>query len=191
MVGYCVSIFFLNLYHDELIRILKRGYLFLYTLIEYLSFILLIAGSVKNKRAKIIILLISLLFVAFLFLLNFVFPYDRYDSIPIAAETLILLIVSIYFFYEQFKDTSTLYIYHQYSFWLTIGILVYLCGSLFIFALAEQMSPAQITEFWYWTYIVEIIKNILFTVGILMYVRKPFVKPPKTDIPYLDIKELS
>lgn len=166
-------------------------YLFLYTLIEYLSFIFLISASIKNKLAKNIIAGISFFFVIFLFLLNFVFPYDRYDSIPIAAETLILLLVSFYFFYEQFKDTSTLYIYNRYSFWLTIGILVYLCGSLFIFALAEQMSPAQITEFWYWTYIVEIIKNILFTVGILMYVRKPFVKPPKTDIPYLDIKELS
>jgi len=175
----------------QLFNVLKRVYLFLYTLIEYLSFIFLILGSIKNKRAKIVILLISLSFVVFVFLLNFVIPYERYDSIPIAAETLILLVVSIYFFYEQFKDTSTLYIYHQYSFWLTIGILVYLCGSLFIFALAEQMSSAQITEFWYWTYIVEIIKNILFTVGILMYVRKPFVKPPKTEIPYLDLKELS
>jgi hypothetical protein len=45
-------------------------------------------------------------------------------------------------------------------------------------------------KFWFFTYVVEIIKNILFTVGIFIYSRKPFVKPPKSDVPYLDIKEL-
>ena len=190
MFFYCISIFLLNYYHDELFKILQRGYLFLYTLIEYLSFTFLIFESLKNRRAKIVILIVSLLFIIFLFLLNFIIPYEKYDSIPIEGETLILLIVSIYFFYEQFKDPSPLYIYNQYSFWFTIGILVYLCGSLFIFALAEQMSSAQIAEFWFLTYIVEIIKNILFTVAIIIYARKSPVKLKKIDVPYLDIKEL-
>jgi len=134
--------------------------------------------------------LTSLIFTAFLFLFNFVIRFKSFDSIPISAETLILLIFSFYFFYEQFKDPSTLYVYNHYCFWFIIGILVYLCGSLFIYLYGDQMTKAEITQFWFFTYIVEIIKNILFVIAIVIYLRKPFVKPPKIDIPYLDIKEL-
>jgi hypothetical protein len=53
------------------------------------------------------------------------------------------------------------------------------------------MTPQQIDQFWFFTYLVEIVKNILFTVAIIIYCRKPVFKPKKVDIPYLDIKELS
>jgi len=120
-----------------------------------------------------------------------VIKFKKFDSIPIAAETLVLSVFAIYFFYEQFKDASSLYIYNHYCFWITIGILLYLCGSLFIYVYADQMTSQQIDQFWFFTYIVEIVKNLLFTVAIIVYSRKPVFKPKKIDIPYLDIKELS
>ena len=52
------------------------------------------------------------------------------------------------------------------------------------------MTKAQIAQFWFFTYVVEIIKNILFAVAVIIYSRKPVVKPQKIEVPYLDIKEL-
>jgi hypothetical protein len=52
------------------------------------------------------------------------------------------------------------------------------------------MTAAQIAEFWFMTYIVEIIKNILFTVAIIIYARKFPAKPKKRNEPYLGINEL-
>jgi hypothetical protein len=146
--------------------------------------------NIKSKTVKYLILIVSFLFILFLYLFDFNPSQQQMDSIPVGIETLILLVFGIYFFYEQFKDPTTFYIYYHYCFWVTIGILIYLCGSFFIFMYANKMTNEQVAQFWFFTYIVEIIKNILFTVAIIIYSRKTVDKPPKTDIPYLDINEL-
>jgi len=189
---YGVTFFFLNLYFHKLdLEILDRSlYYFIYTLAEYTTFASLLFINIKNKKARFVGICISILFTVFLYLFNFGVRFKSFDSIPIATETLILLVFSIYFFYEQFKDASSLYIYNHYCFWLAIGILVYLCGSLFIFVYGDQMTTQQVNQFWFFTYVVEIIKNLLFSVAIILYSRKPNVKPKNITIPYLDIKEL-
>ena len=188
---YGVTFFLLNQYFDELVRLLHRSlYYFIYTLTEYATFASLLYLNIKSRKARFIGICISILFTVFLYLIDFVVKFKSFDSIPIATETLILLVFSIYFFYEQFKDASSLYIYYHYCFWLTIGILIYLCGSLFIFVFADQMTPQQKTQFWFFTYVVEIIKNFLFTIALILYSRKSNFKPKKIIIPYLDIKEL-
>jgi hypothetical protein len=169
----------------------RNLYYFIYTLLEYTTFASLLLINIRNKKIKIFGLSLSVLFTAFLFVFSFVIPYRKFDSIPIAAETLILLVIAFYFFYEQFKDPTAFYIYNHYCFWLTIGILIYLCGSFFIYAYGDQITPKEREQFWFFTYIVEIVKNILFAIAIVVYSRKPFAKPKKIDIPYLDIKELS
>ena len=189
--GYSLIFFFLNAYFQELQETLNRSlYYFIYTLLEYTAFASLLFINIKNKRARFFGICISILLTGFLYLFNFVVRFRTFDSIPIATETLVLLVFSIYFFYEQFKDASSLYIYNHYCFWITIGILIYLCGSLFIYVYADQMTSQQVTQFWFFTYVVEIIKNLLFTVAIIIYSRKSIHKPKKISIPYLDIKEL-
>ena len=54
----------------------------------------------------------------------------------------------------------------------------------------DQLTPEQVNQFWFFTYVVEIIKNLLFTIAIIIYSRKSNFKPEKINIPYLDIKEL-
>jgi hypothetical protein len=188
---YGVTFFFLNLYFQYLQEVLHRSvYYFIYTLLEYSTFASLLFINIRNKKARFWGICISLVFAVFQYLFNFVIRFKSFDSIPIATETLVLLVFSIYFFYEQFKDTSSLYIYYHYCFWFTIGILIYLCGSLFIYVFADQMTTEQVNQFWFFTYVVEIVKNLLFTVAIIIYSRKQNFKPKKITIPYLDIKEL-
>ena len=191
VLTYCIIIFLLNFYHNELYhsKVLRKAYLFLYTLVEYTTFTYLLFFNIASRKVRSLILIVSCLFTVFLVFFNFVITYRRFDSIPTGAETLLLLVFSIYFFYEQFKNSSTFYIYHHYCFWFTIGILIYLSGSFFIYVFADQLNSAELNEFWTFTYIVEIIKNIFFTIGLLIYARKPFAKPPKMDLPYLDFKE--
>jgi len=189
--GYGVTFFFLNHYFQYLQGFLHRSlYYFIYTLLEYVTFASLIFINIKSKKARFWGICISILFTVFLYLFNFVVRFKSFDSIPIATETLVLLVFSIYFFYEQFKDASSLYIYNHYCFWFTIGILIYLCGSLFIYVFGDQLTPEQVNQFWFFTYVVEIIKNLLFTIAIITYSRKSNFKPEKINIPYLDIKEL-
>jgi hypothetical protein len=187
---YCVTFFFLNKFFLQLQSVNTSLYNFIYTLLEYGTFASLLLINIQDKKIKIFGFAISVLFTVFLFVFTFVIRYKKFDSIPIAAETLVLLVLAFYFFYEQFKDPSALYIYTHYCFWLAIGILIYLCGSLFIYVYGDQMTSKEINQFWFFTYIVEIIKNILFSIAVIIYSRKPGAKSKKIDIPYLDIKEL-
>ena len=181
----------MNKYYDNLRLLFGRSiYYFVYTLLEYSTFISLFYINIKSKIAKLIVILISVLFTAFLFLLDFLIRFKKLDSISIGAETLILLIVAIYFFYEQFRDLSTLYIYNHYCFWLAIGVLIYLCGSFFLFIYGDKITENEKEKFWFFTYIVEIIKNISFAVAVIVYMRRTITGSKKQDIPYLDIKEL-
>jgi hypothetical protein len=188
---YCSVFFVLNVFFKVLQRDWTRSvYYFTYTLLEYSTFVALLFINIRDKRAKFFGLCISILFAVFLYLFNFVIKFIKFDSIPIAAETLVLLVFIIYFFYEQFRDPSSLYIYNHYCFWFAIGILIYLCGSLFIYVYGDQMTLEQILRFWFFTYVVEIIKNILFTVAIVIYCRNFTFKHQKKHIPFLDIQEL-
>jgi hypothetical protein len=188
---YCVTFFFLNYFFWQLQALNRSLYNFIYTLLEYTTFAGLLLINTKERKIKIFGLSVSLLFTAFLFVFTFIIRYRKFDSIPIAAETLILLVFAFFFFYEQFKDPTTLYIYGHYCFWLTIGILIYLCGSFFIYAYGDQITAKEREQFWFFTYIVEIVKNILFSIAIIIYCRKSIAKPKNIEIPYLDIKELS
>ena len=189
--SYCLAFFLLNNYYDNLRIFFGRSlYYFAYTLLEYSTFISFFYINIKSKLAKLVIIFISVLFTVFLFLLDFLIRFKKLDSISIGAETLILLIVAIYFFYEQFRDLTTLYIYNHYCFWLAIGVLIYLCGSFFLFIYGDKITENEKEKFWFFTYIVEIIKNILFAVAMIIFTRRQYTASKKKDIPYLDIKEL-
>jgi len=189
--SYCLAFFLLNNYYDNLRIFFGRSiYYFVYTLFEYSTFISFFYINIKSRPARLVIIIVSIFFTAFLSLLDFLIRFKKLDSISIGAETLILLIVAIYFFYEQFRDLSTLYIYHHYCFWLAIGVLIYLCGSFFLFIYGDKITENEKEKFWFFTYIVEIIKNILFAVAMIVYTRRTVTESQKKDIPYLDIKEL-
>ncbi len=110
------------------------------------------------------------------------------DSVPVGIETILILIFIFFFFYEHFNDTKTEYIYHNYCFWVSVGILIYLGGSFFFYILANDLGKAERSNYWYLTWIAEIIKNILFSIALIMYARKPNSKTSQQPtVPYLDM----
>ena len=73
-------------------------------------------------------------------------------------------------------------------FWIVIGIMIYLGGSFFFNILANHLNNEQIIDYWYWSYIADIIKNILFAIGLFVFTRQPKQKGMiKSSIPYLDM----
>jgi hypothetical protein len=64
--------------------------------------------------------------------------------------------------------------------------MIYLGVSMFIYLLANHITFEQYSEFWFLTYIAETIKNILFSVAIVVYAKNNKLKSNKKNIPYLD-----
>ena len=160
------------------------------TFYEYSLFALFHWGNIKSKRFKNAILLLSISFVVFLIVYYANAEFKRIDSFPIGIESILLLIFSSYFFYEEINNPNVLFIYNDYKFWVTTGIMIYISGSFFIYIFANQIPKNEIDLYWSFTYIFLGIMNILFSVGIIMLGLKPIQKHQtnaKANHHYLDI----
>jgi hypothetical protein len=160
-----------------------------YTLLEYLFFTAFLWTSIQNKKFRKIILILSGGFVVFQIIFYFNFQIDQrnvLDTVPIGIETILLFIFIFFFFYQFIKYTLNEYVYNHPCFWIAVGILIYLGGSFFFNILANDVSSEQIDKYWFLTYIAEIIKNILFTVALVMYLRRPREITKKETVPNLD-----
>ena len=79
-------------------------------------------------------------------------------------------------------------IFKNYLFWISIGLLLYLGGSFFFNILVTEMSLAEFDNYYHYTYIAELVKNILFLVALfkISAVKKKELIP-QIQMPYLDI----
>ena len=101
-------------------------------------------------------------------------------------ETILLFIFIFLFFYRFLKTAVDSYVYNQPCFWIAVGILIYLGGSFFFNILVNHLTFEQVDKYWFLTYIAETIKNILFAVALVMYLRQPRENSKKETVPNLD-----
>ena len=82
-----------------------------------------------------------------------------------------------------------LFIYNHFTFWVAVGILLYLGGSFFFYMLISNLEESDVARFGNMTYIAEIIKNLLFAFSIFMYKKHPVNKTHNhsKNIPNLDM----
>lgn len=160
-----------------------------YTFLEYSVFTYLFWYSIQNQKIRKFIVLSYFLFFAFHLCYYLFATIQKMDSVPIAVETIFMFIYAFLFFRQFFKFNLNLNIYEYSSFWLVVGILLYLGTSFFLNILYNHLTKEQIEQFWHYSYIPEIVKNILFALVIL---GKPFktinpVKVKPVEIPNLDM----
>lgn len=139
-----------------------------YTFFEYSLFTWVLYVLLRNLVFKRIIVFVSICFTIFIILYNLNGKVRRIDSIPIGIETILILIFSFYYLYEQMKDTEILFIYSRYSFWVVLAMMLYLAGSFFIYIYASQLDPKEVGKYWIFTNIFSILKNIFFTIAIVL-----------------------
>ncbi|MFI5133665.1 MAG: hypothetical protein ACHQEB_04980 [Chitinophagales bacterium] len=184
---YGVVFFCLNNFFDELNPALgKKIYQSLYTFLEYFVFAFLLWSNIQSKRLRIIIILLSGFFVAFQIIYYLIATKWRLDTLPIGVETILIFIYIFFFFFQYFKITQSEYVYNEPCFWVATGIMLYLGGTFFFYILANHIPKAERDQYWYLTYIVETMKNILFAVAVFIYSRKPNENKKKI-LPYLDL----
>jgi len=161
-----------------------------YTYIEYVFFSFFIWHNLTTKVFKQLIIVCSLLFLAFQVYYYFESTLIRLDSVPIAIETILLFVYIIFFFYEFSKKERSFYIYNHYCFWISIGVLIYLGGSFFFYLSINALNQKEVDTFGMLTYLAEIIKNILFTYTLFVFVKNlksSKNKDQKANLPFLDM----
>lgn len=187
-----IFFFFITFYLDipKIFKPLKQP---LYTYLEYCFLSGIIYYHLHEKKIKSIIKLISLFFFVFLVLYNIFTKMQRMDSVPIGIETILIIVFSFFFFQQFLKANISRNVYEYPSFWLVAGLLIYLGCNFFFNILFNHISNEQIESFWHYTYLPEIIKNILFAMVLLGFpsydneLDSPINKLRKNDIPNLDM----
>jgi hypothetical protein len=147
-----------------------KFYFTVYTSIEYIFFTAMISFNIKNRKIRFSILILSVCFFIFqIFYYRDVKTPMTIDSVPIGIESILIIVYSFYFFFEQLKKTETL-IYENFFFWVSIGMILYLSGTFFIYLLSNTMSSKELHEYWFITYVFDIIKNTFFVISLLIYI---------------------
>jgi hypothetical protein len=124
-----------------------------------------------------LIIILSILFTFFIITYNLLTHVKAIDSIPIGVECILILIFSFFYLYEQMKDTDSLFIYSTTPFWIILAMMLYLAGSFFIYIYASQLPHKDVAKYWVLTNIFSILKNIFFSIAILVNAYQLAKKP--------------
>lgn len=171
---------FLNFYHD-IPKIFRRFKQPTYTYLEYAFLTWVIWYHLKSTTIRRLISFSSVVFLLFLIFYNIFTKLQKMDSIPIGVETILILLYSFYFFQQFLRSNIAKNVYEYPSFWLVVGLLVYLGCNFFFNLLFNHVSSEQIENFWHYTYLPEIVKNVLFSLVILGY---PSYSNENNNVPY-------
>jgi hypothetical protein len=148
-----------------------------FTVVEFSLFCLFYYYALSPGLMKKAILPIWLCFLIFasihLFLVN---DINSFDSITSGVETILIILMCIYFLVVQIKGSNDLLVYSTTNFWIIITFLIYLCGTFFLYIMAENMIKDRAFQI---QYVIinsafNILKNILLSVAMLM---KPSTVP--------------
>jgi hypothetical protein len=153
-----------------------------FTFIEYLAFALIFLYSIENKNFRTLIVVLSGGFVLFQVLFALTAKKKHLDSVPVAVETILIFLFVFYFLYQEFTKETQLLVRNS-MFWISIGIFFYLAGSFFFNILANHMSTEELVKYWYYSFLFDIIKNILIAIGLSVHRQKNRAD----SVPYLDM----
>lgn len=189
LATYLAVFFVFNHFFSEVKSVLgKKEYYFFYTLLEYFSLSTLILLSISDKIFRLVYAALSFLFTIFLIVFFFAVNIKRLDSIPIGIESIVLMILIIFYFYSQFKNISDQNIYDSFSFWIVLGILIYIGFTFFFNILSNSLDQNLFSKYYHYSFLGDILKNILFAVAIIFFTPKSSgEKNQPHSYPYLDM----
>jgi hypothetical protein len=174
---YCSFFFVYNLLFDKLETTLgSRIYYFIYTVLEFSTFTFLILKAEQSYKFQVATKISWILFLLFCVSIMIIKGIERMDTYEIALETVIVLILIIYFFYLRFKQVDEQYLYQNPHFWLMTGMLVYLGFTYFFNILVNHVDNEVIKNYYHYSYIGDIIKNALFAVALIQIPRQNTVE---------------
>ena len=98
-----------------------------------------------------------------------------------SIECIIIIGYCLFFLGEQIFDPQVEFIYSSYKFWLAVAQLIYLAGTFFVFAYAEDLGNEERNDLWKILFICNILKDLLFAIAIWLSL-KPVKENPKMAI---------
>jgi hypothetical protein len=122
------------------------------------------------KKVTIILSVITLI-ITFYYNFNFL----EYPSVSRTTEGIMMIVLSLLYFYQLLNPEKFIDIEKQGPFWINAGVLIYYSVNIFLFMIFTRIPIADRHNYYIINSITNIIANILFSVGL-------FCKPQKTTL---------
>lgn len=158
--------------HQSTVVLFNTYYALLFFLLTWFYYEVLFV----NTRRLMIWIGLAVYLQSFILITVFVQNFLQYQTVMWLITAVIMITYSIaYFFYSLSTITSTGYFGYS-LIWINIGVMIYFCLNLFLFVMGNyvltQLDAETSALIWSSHNINNIIKNILFAVGIYFYKRK-------------------
>jgi hypothetical protein len=134
-----------------------------YVVIQFVFYTYLLSSFILDTRIKKVVKFIQPVYVVLSILNLFFFQkWVVYNSITYSIGSLIIVALSIFYFYELFKQKKVVYLTREPSFWISTGLLFFFTCSFPLIATVNLLSDLK--EGTLYT-----LQNILTLVNVMLY----------------------
>ena len=126
----------------------------------------------KHKHTFAVGLGIAIYFVSFLLITFFIQDFFYYQNLIWMIAGIILIVYSIAYFINSLSSIPSIHLFESSLTWFNSGVLFYFSFSIFLFSMGDYLFSKQDPQvtllLWSTHNINNIIKNILFTIGMAL-----------------------
>ena len=143
----------------------------IFTVVEFSLFSWFFYLIVHNILIKKAIFPLIAIFCTFSLSLYIFLPENTsFSSKLVGVESVLIITMCIYYFFDQLKQSNTLLIYSSINFWVIISFLIYISGTFFLFIYADSLinDKSFIKQYIIINSGFSILKNILLGIAMLM-----------------------
>jgi hypothetical protein len=130
-----------------------------------------------NTRRIMIWIGLAVYIQSFILISVFVQNFLEYQTLMWLITAIIMITYSIAYFFYSLSTITTTGFFGYSLIWINIGVMIYFCLNLFLFVMGNyvltKLDPDTSALIWSSHNINNIIKNILFAIGIFFYKKKP------------------
>jgi hypothetical protein len=186
---YCILNEAISFYLQVVVHTREVTILFpIFTVVEFTFFSVFLFTIFSEKKTRWAILSVWAAFMLFAFIDYFVLSKSQeFDSFTSGIESIVIILLCIYYLYRQLKGSTNFTIYSTFNFWVVITFLIYFCGTFFLYLFAESMreSPTFQIQYFVINTSFNILKNVLLCLAMTMRLNST-VNQQKSLIPDLD-----
>lgn len=157
-----ISIFLLGAFKNHSSLIIS-----IFAMVEFSFFSAFFYLVIISKKIKALIIMISGLALCAEIVLLY-FDKENFDFWVALITAVLIVAYSISYFYEQLNSPETLIIYQSYTFWIVVGCIIYLSGTLFLFLYTSDLKNKQSSSLWAINISFEIVKNVFFSIAFII-----------------------
>lgn len=142
-----------------------------FAVVEYALISLMYREAFVGAKLKKLSLIVTLLFIVFaVTTFTNILGYVRFNSMVNTASCFIIIIWVFVYFYQLLQTLQIRSLSRSSLFWISVGILLYFSGTLFLFLYAEilffETTPELSKQLWIIYFFLLLLFRIFLTIGL-------------------------